>query len=159
MERHLLNTYPSEEMMVRRVYGKDNEYVIKTTSKAQSEAFMKIKRMMGQQIEVQKHSELNSIWGSILINDLEDNDEEIYLDILKHRCRRFRVEEVKLVKVKRAEQDLTILKMKFQGDKLPEKIFIEGRVKEVRPFIPKPAQCYSCLKYGRYSDKCRSEIS
>ena len=159
LEQKLLNIYPSEEMMVRRCYGKDNQYIVKTTSKSQSETYLKIKKLNGQNVEVAKHSELNSIWGSILIMEQGDNDEEVYLDIIKHRCSNFKVEEVKLVTIKRNEKDLTILKIKFNGEKLPTTINIEGRVKEVRPFIPKPAQCYACLKYGHYSDKCRSNIT
>ena len=160
MERSLLNTYASEEMMVRRGYKKECEYIVKTTCRAQSEAYLRIKRLNGQNVEVTKHSELNSIWGSIIIYDLEDNDEETYLDILRSRCRGYTVEEVKLINLKRREkQELNILKIKFKGDKLPEKIYLEGRVKEVRPFIPKPAQCYACLLYGHYKDKCDNNIN
>ena len=159
MERSLLNISASEEMMVRRCYGKENEFIIKTTSKVQSEAFLKVKNIRGIKVEVSKHSELNSVWGSILILDLEDNDEETYLDILRHRCRNHTVEEVKLIKLKRNGKDLNILKIKFKGEELPGKIYIEGRVKEVRPFIPRPAQCHNCLVYGHYQDKCRSTTS
>ena len=157
MEKHLLNVHPSEEMMVRRTYGKEDHYTIKTTCRAQSEAYLKIKRMNGQKVEITKHSELNSVWGSILIFHLEDNDEETYLDVLRKRCKNYYVEEVKLVTLKRNEKDLNILKIKFRGDKLPNTINLEGLVKEVRPYIPKPAQCYKCLKYGHYKDRCNSE--
>ena len=158
MERHLLNISPSEEMMVRRCYGKENEFIIKTTSRVQSEAFLKIRNIKGMKAEVTKHSELNSVWGSILILDLEDNDEETYLDILKNRCRSHTVEEVKLITLKREKRDLNILKIKFKGEEMPEKIYIEGRVKEVRPFIPRPVQCHGCLIYGHFKDRCRSGI-
>ena len=39
-----------------------------------------------------------------------------------------------------------MLKIKFRGEALPEKILLEGKVKEVKSYIPKPNQCYSCLK-------------
>ena len=42
IERSLLRKHPSEEMMVRKMANKENQYLIKTTSKTQSETFISL---------------------------------------------------------------------------------------------------------------------
>ena len=156
IERSLLKIHPSEQMMVKRIYNQENKYLITTTSKEQSRTYLSITTFNGQNVTIEKHGEMNSVWGSVLIWDLEDNDETTYYEILKYRYKN--VEEVKLTEIQRKNRKkLNILKIKFAGEKLPNKIYLEGTVKEVRPHVPRPNQCYKCLKYGHVSRFCKSE--
>ena len=172
IERSLLRIHRSAEMMVRKTNNRENQYLIKTTSKMQSDAYIKINQINGQKVTITPHSDMNSVWGSVLIWELGENDESTYLEILQNRYQN--VEEVKLVQItrkrKEGEQENTtnqgqrekqtnILKIKFKGETLPNKVVFEGTNKEVRPYVPRPNQCYTCLKYGHWSGHCRSNVA
>ena len=158
IERSLLRICPSEEMTVKKIRNEENKYLIKTTTEQQSRTYMTITELNNRKVTVEKHGEMNSVWGSILLTDLENNDESTYMDILNSRYKN--VEEVKLIKVQRTNRkNLDILRIKFKGERLPAKVVLEGTNKEVRPFLPRPTQCYKCLKFGHVSKYCHSSIS
>ena len=52
LERNLLRIASSEDMMVRKIFNKENHYLIKTTSKKQSDAYLKIKTLNGQNVQI-----------------------------------------------------------------------------------------------------------
>ena len=152
VEDKLLATFPSEGMSFRKTKGKHNEFVIQTTSKAQSEAYLNIKDINGTPVTVIAHQDMNSICGTVILFPEEDADEEMLLRILKNRNKR--AQETKIIELpgKRAK----ILKIKFAGDDLPLKINLGGRRRDVRPYLPKPAQCHKCSKYGHYQKFCQT---
>ena len=158
LERRLLEIHPSEEMSVKKLRNEENKFLIETTSKEQSRTYLSLTNLKGLKVTVEKHGELNSVWGSVLIWDLDDNDEETYEDILRYRYKN--VEEVQLTKVLRKnKKNLDILRIKFSGDRLPEKIYLEGTIKEVRPHLPRPTQCYKCLEFGHVSRYCENDTA
>ena len=158
LERRLLEIHPSEEMSVRKIRNEENKFLIETTSKEQSRTYLSLTNIKGLKVTVEKHGELNSVWGSVIIWDLDDNDEETYKDILRYRYKN--VEEVQLTKILRKnKKNLDILRIKFSGDRLPDKIYLEGTVKEVRPHLPRPTQCYKCLEFGHVSRYCENDTA
>lgn len=47
--------------------------------------------------------------------------------------------------------------LKFDGQKLPNHIFLYGIRCEVSPYIPPVIQCFNCLRYGHMSKSCKSK--
>lgn len=50
------------------------------------------------------------------------------------------------------------LKLEFEGDSLPSHVKV-GHVRHpVRPYVPKPLQCYKCCKMGHVKGVCRNNL-
>ena len=153
LDDYLLSVHATEEMSFKNKYNDKNTWIIRTTSREQSEKFLMIKEINGITVSVKPHAEMNSVWGTILLFKDDEADEERCKRILKHR--HGNVEEVKFITLKRT--NTKIAKIKFKGKDLPEKIFMGGRRRDMKPYIPKPAQCHNCSKYGHFKEFCRSK--
>ena len=99
------------------------------------------------------HSEMNSTWGTMMMFKEDGEDEDRCLRILEKRHKN--VEEVRFINLPRT--NAKIAKIKFKGKNLPEKIYMGGRRRDLKPFIPKPSQCHKCSKFGHYSKYCNNE--
>lgn len=47
--------------------------------------------------------------------------------------------------------------LKFEGQNLPQYVYIFGTRCEVNPYVPPVVQCYNCLRYGHMSRQCKSD--
>ena len=139
---------------------KPNEWLIETTTKDQSEIFQSLNEMEGIEVSMKKHDTLNSIQGTVVLPTFDDENQlpskYLLLDSLQKRYDN--VEDIEVYKIqnrKYPNRSLQLAKIKFIGQSLPQRIKIQGQNREVRPFVPKPLQCKSCLKFGHSESKCR----
>ena len=61
------------------------------------------------------------------------------------------VEVRRLGKDERATESVVIM---FEGEDLPDKVFLGYRAFNVKVFIPKPTRCYKCQRFGHIASKC-----
>ena len=153
LDDFLLSIHASEEMTFKSKLNDRTEWIIRTTSEEQSKKYLQIKEIKGNKVTVTTHSEMNSIWGTMLMFNDDEEDEDRCLRILEKRHRL--IQEVKFIKLSRA--NIKIAKIKFKGKNLPEKIFLGGRRRDVKAYIPKPSQCHNCSKYGHYRNFCHNQ--
>ena len=139
-----------------------NKWLIETTTQSQSEAFLSLNEVEGIEISVKRHDTLNSIQGTVVLPDVDDDDDDevpsklILMDSLNKRYNNVQAIEIyNIPNRKNPDNPLRIAKIKFEGQTLPQKIKILGQSREVRPFVPKPLQRKSCSKYGHSESKCR----
>ena len=87
LENILLTHCSTKEMSFRPV--KSNEWLIQTTTKAQSDIYQSLSDIEGIEVSVKKHDTLNSIQGTVILPDIEDEDDlpnkALLLDSLKKR--------------------------------------------------------------------------
>ena len=160
LENILLHECPSQEMAFRQINA--NEWLIETTTKAQSEIYQVLTNIDGFEIKIERHNDLNSIFGTVIIPDDANAEnssglpnKSILLDSLKLRYNN--VEDVEvyfLPNKKKPGFPFKIAKVKFSGQTLPRKIKILGQNKEMHPFVPKPMQCNQCSRFGHIVKRC-----
>ena len=159
LENILLSVCPTREMSFRLI--RPNEWLVEATTKNQSEMFQSLSNMEDIEVTVKKHDTLNSIQGTVILPDIEDEhkppEKYMLLDSLKKRYDN--VEDVEIYEIpnkKSPGRTLHLARIKFEGQSLPQKIKIQGQNREVRPYVPKPLQCKTCSKFGHSTNKCRS---
>ena len=153
LDDYLLSIYASEELSFKNKYNDQNTWIITTTCKEQADKYMQIKEINGSQVTIQPHSEMNSVWGTMVLLREDKDDEDRCRRILEKRHKN--VQEVKIIILPR--NNTKIAKIKFKGKTLPEKIYMGGRRRDIKPYIPKPSQCHNCSRYGHYKEVCRSQ--
>ena len=157
LENILLTKCPSRDMSLRKIDSLN--WLIETTNKNQSDIYLNLKMLDNVQVQVKRHDRLNSIFGTVILPDHEDDiDPSMILDSLKKRYQN--VEGLEMYEIPRRNQEnppLKIAKIKFGGQSLPTDIRIMGQKRELRPHIPKPLQCKKCSKFGHSTQKCRNE--
>ncbi|XP_066971949.1 uncharacterized protein [Macrobrachium rosenbergii] len=158
LENYLLNRHPTTDMSFRQI--KEKTWLIEATTKSQSEDYLSLKNIDSINIKVKNHNTMNSIQGTIVLN--ENNNEPVnkkmLLDSLKKRYPNVQDCEVYALSSKNNNrQTLKIAKITFEGEDLPQKIKILGQNRELRPYVPKPLQCQNCSKYGHTHTNCRNE--
>lgn len=98
--------------------------------------------------------------GIVKYVDTEITDEEFVSEVVSNikviSCRRL----TRRIKV---DDNFTNVKsqtcaIKFEGQKLPEYIYLYGTRCEVTPYIPSVIQCFNCLRYGHMKNSCKSSI-
>ena len=159
LENRLLRECPTKELGFR-LKG-PNEWLIEATSRNQSETIINIKEITGVQVKVSRHDTLNFIQGTVVLPHIQDEvipEKKILLESLQLRYNNVHdIEVYKIKSRKNTETELNIMKIKFTGQSIPQKIKILGQNREVRPYIPKPLQCNLCCKYGHSHKKCTSK--
>ena len=159
LENKLLNECPTQELGFR-LKG-SNEWLVETTTKKQSEAILKIKEVGGVKVEIIRHDTLNYIQGTVVLPHIQDEEipeKKILLESLKLRYNNIHDLEVFQIKSRKNPQiGLNIMKIKFIGQTVPQKIKILGQNREVRPYVPKPLQCNKCCRYGHTHKKCTNK--
>ena len=153
LDDHLLSIHASEELSFKNKQKDNHTWIITTTSKEQSEKYLKIKEINGTKVTVTAHAEMNSVWGTMLLFRDDGDDEARCIRIIERRQKN--VEEVRFITLPR--NNTKIAKIKFKGSTLPDKIYMGGRKRDVKPYIPKPSQCHKCSKYGHYKEYCNNE--
>ena len=160
LENILLSTYATRDMTFRSI--NETEWLIETTTQNQSEAYLQIDNIEGVDTLVTKHSQLNSIEGTVILPQSLDEDGLPRTDILLEslQLRYPNVQDVEVYKIpnrRNPNRSLRLAKIKFEGQSLPLDIKIEGQNRELRPHIPKPLQCKKCSKYGHSQNKCTNK--
>ena len=157
LENYLLTRCPTKEMSFRQI--KENQWLVETTTKKQSESYLSITNINSANVKVTKHDTMNSIFGTVIIPFVEEEiDKTTVLDSLQKRYDNIQNCEIyDIPSKKNKEVSLKIAKIKFEGQTLPLKIKILGQNREVRPHVPKPLQCKNCSRYGHTTKKCNSD--
>ena len=153
LDDHLLTVHATEEMSFKNKLNNKNVWIIKTTCREQAESYLQIREVNGSKVTVTPHSEMNSIWGTMIIFKEDEDDEDRCLRVLEKRHKN--VEEVKFITLPRS--NTKIAKIKFKGKDLPQGIYMGGRKRDLKPYIPKPSQCHKCSRFGHYAKYCNDE--
>ena len=158
LENELLHACPSAELGFRLL--RPNEWLVEATTKLQSESIMSIKTVAGVDVHISRHDTLNYIQGTVVLPHIQDEalpSKAVLLDSLQIRYNN--VHDIELFEIpsrKNKNVKLSILKLKFTGHSIPQKIKVLGVNREVRPYVPKPLQCNSCCRFGHSSKRCTS---
>ena len=157
LEHHLLKRCPTKEISFRSI--KENEWLVETTTRQQSESLLSMTNIDGVGVEVTKHVNLNSIKGTVILPKYDEDEEEIDKKMLFEslQMRYSNVEDLELYNIpnkKYPDSPLKVAKIKFQGQNLPSKIIVFGQNREIRPYVPSPLQCKNCSKFGHTTKKC-----
>ena len=71
--------------------------------------------------------------------------------------------DVEIIKIERMKKkpetvwiDSPTLKITFQGNELPDHIYIGASYYKVRPYVNMPTQCYKCQRMGHTSHSCKA---
>ena len=160
LEYHLLKRCPTKEISFRST--KENEWLVETTTRQQSESLLSLTSIDGVQVVVTKHDNLNSIRGTVVLPTYDNEEEEIDKKMLLEslQMRYSNVEDLELYNIPNKKYPgsyLKIAKIKFQGQNLPSKIIVFGQNRELRPFVPSPLQCKNCSRYGHTAKKCLNQ--
>ena len=67
LDDHLLQVHATEELTFKSKHNDDYNWIIKTTSKEQSAKYLAIQEINGVNTSVKAHSEMNSIWGTMML--------------------------------------------------------------------------------------------
>ena len=159
LENKLLTECPSKDMTFRPI--NDKEWLIETTTKEQSETYLSMDKIGNTEIQITKHDKLNSIVGTVILSNEENNEDitnHILLDSLQMRYGN--VQDVEIYEIPSRKDNVTkvkIAKIKFEGRDLPSNIKLQGTIKEVREYIPKPLQCTVCSRFGHSEKKCKND--
>ena len=156
LENYLLTKCPTKEMSFRQI--KENQWLVETTTKRQSESYLSITNIDCANVKVSKHDTMNSIFGTVILPPVEEEvDKNTILDSLQKRYDDIQNCEIYTMPSKKNKEiSLKVVKIKFAGQALPLKIKILGQNREVRPHVPKPLQCKNCSRYGHTTKKCNS---
>ena len=167
IENALLTQCRSQDLSLRKL--DKNKWMVEATTEIQSETFLKMENIGNVKITVKRHTELNSIHGTAIMPNHEDNDEfddnvdddyykSVILDSLKLRYDN--IEDIDIYEIpsrKTPHKKFKIIKIKFEGFTVPNKIKILGESRELREHVPKPLQCQKCSMFGHSASKCRNE--
>ena len=152
LDDYLLNIYATEELSFKNKVNDKSVWIVRTTCREQSKAFLNIKEINGSRVSVTPHADMNSVWGTMILFRDDEEDEERCLRIIGKRHKN--VQEVKILKLR---TNTKIAKIKFMGKNLPDRIYMGGRRRDLKAYIPKPAQCHKCSKYGHYKNFCNAQ--
>ena len=156
LENILLTKCPSKDMTLRRI--DEHDWLIEATTKNQSEIYQTLTNIDNNNVEIKRHNELNSIYGTVVLPDnVIETDIKLLLDSLQKRYQNIENLEVYEIAQRNQKPPLKIAKIKFVGQNLPLDIKIMGQKREIRPHLPKPLQCKQCSRYGHSTKKCRND--
>ncbi|KAH8284469.1 hypothetical protein KR054_011791, partial [Drosophila jambulina] len=129
--------------------------LIKTRNSIQAQKLLKLKTFHDFPVNVEEHKTLNTSKGVIYSNDLRNIDEKEIVEELKPQNV---IEVRKILKKNNNETTETgLIILTFSSIDLPEKLWIDYEVVQVRPYIPPPMRCYNCLRFGHPTVFCKSE--
>ena len=147
----------SKEMRFKR--RSPLEWTITTTTKQQSEDYLKIKKMNNINVQITRNEILNCTYGTISVppdNKLKSEDREDLLATWKRKDRN--VEDIEMYEIKNRRTPGTtiqIIKLKYRGEYLPVRIPICGEMRQVPEHTPRPMQCEQCNKFGHTKKRCK----
>ena len=160
LDFELTKTYATREMRFQNITP--CEWTIRTTTREQSEANLKINKINNINVTVTKNEILNYTYGTVAIPSahelIDDTEEQELLETWKRRDRNVvDMETYKINNRKKPGKTIQIVKIKYAGEYLPERIPLFGEMQQVREHTPKAMQCAQCHKYGHTKKKCRGD--
>ena len=83
-------------------YVRENEWLIETTTKAQSEKYQNLNTISGIEVSVTKHDMLNSIQGTVVLPQFIDGDEvpDKYLLLESLKKRYNNIQDIEIFQIK-----------------------------------------------------------
>lgn len=136
---------------------KDNTFLIKTANLSQAKNLITLTQLdNGINVTISEHAKLNYSKGVVRAPELIPCCDEEILENLQDQ----NVVEIYRLKKKISgkEVDTGTYFFTFSTVKLPEKISIGFEIKQVRPYIPNPLRCYSCLAFNHTANNCQKGI-
>ena len=124
-----------------------SSFLVHACTDVQDAMIFNLKRTTDNKIrEVKPHFDFSYAKGVIFHRDLHDFSEEEILDMCPSYI-------WKVFKVPRS----SMIVLTFTTDNLRTQIDIEKEIIYVKPYRPKPLQCFSCYGYGHSSKRCTRE--
>ena len=127
--------------------------IVRTQSRAQTKALLKIDSFCEKPVTVALHSSRNTTKGTIFAPEMRFMTEDEILDGLRYEG----VSHVRrLTSFKDGQRrDTSLLVITFDTNILP-KTLLAGHIRyEVRVFVPNPLRCFSCQRFGHSSKFCK----
>ncbi|XP_055691251.1 uncharacterized protein LOC129794523 [Lutzomyia longipalpis] len=128
--------------------------LIEISSDDQAKKLLEMKILAGKSVKVSWHHTMNKSKGIIACFDWT----YIPLDELKEELKAFNISDVTAIK-RKAEAgqmiDTGTFIVTFDSPNLPDSIDAFYYPLKVKIFVPNPARCFKCQKYGHFVDKCR----
>lgn len=87
-------------------------------------------------------------------------DEDYLLNNIESNCKILSVERFKRkveIENKISYVPRQIVALTFEGNKLPNEVYINRVVCPVEPYVQRVIQCFKCLRFGHVSNQCRSD--
>ena len=126
-------------------FGK-NKVLIQAKSKTQSYMLALMNGREDEMVqEIKPHLNFSYGRGVIFDRDLYDLDEHEILEMSPPSV-------WKVKKIPRANMII----LTFEDSSVPDHVYYENERVKVKPFLPKPLQCYNCYKFGHPSSVCRN---
>lgn len=156
IQKCLRNVLGEKEKLEKADLLRDGSLLVKTKSKTQTEKLMKLKRLQGEEWEIQRNEKLNTSKGTIFAPDLIELEEGEILEWMAE----YGVKEVRRFTKKTREgktENTPILLLTFDSSSCPEKIKLDYISYTVRKHIPNPIMCFKCGKLGHIKENCKNE--
>lgn len=130
---------------------RNNTYLIECTKDAQATKLLNLTQLLdGTKVQVEAHGKLNQSKGVVSAPDLMTCSEELILEELKTQ----NVTEVKQIINKRENRPTPLFVLTFSTPFLPSSIKAGYLHLEVRPYVPAPLRCFTCLRFGHLTESC-----
>ena len=128
--------------------------LVEVDKRHQAIALLKTKLLHDIQVEITPHRTLNSVKGVIFCDYLEGMSNEEILKNLKETNQRVK-EVYRITSMKSGvKTDTNMFILTFNGDVLPEKMYVGPIRVNVRQYIPNPRRCFQCQKLGHTKGFC-----
>ena len=113
---------------------------------------MKLSTINGVQVKCSKANDKKLCRG--VITGIPVN---VHTDAIKENIKHVKVCEAKRLKTKRFGDicDSLSVMLTFEGEKLPDKVFVGFMSYAVKVYIPPPLRCYKCQHYGHIAAVCK----
>lgn len=128
--------------------GKAQVILVKGASDAKKMLAMK-NLIDGTEIKVSIHPTANKIRGVIHSFDVIDDSESELKSAMETQG------VIDVYRLRKNGTNTPICILTFSGTQLPENIKVEHTRIKVRPYYPKPLQCFKCWKFGHTGKQCK----
>ena len=134
---------------------KNQNLLVETTRKAQTENLKKLTSFFGVPVEVTEHTTLNSSKGIIRNPILKNETEDNIIDYLRPQG----VTHVKRFKIKKNQEyvNTNTLLLTFNSVETPKTLKIFYQIIPVELYVPNPLRCFNCQKFGHHENNCPAD--
>ncbi|XP_013885915.1 uncharacterized protein LOC106533973 [Austrofundulus limnaeus] len=133
---------------------RDGSLLIICNDVRQNERALNVKRVLGENVRGRILDDKKYVRGVISGIPPDVPADEIKSNISGGKV----VEAKRLKRNKNGERsDSFSIMLKFEEERLPDKVFVGYMSYDVRPFIPPPLRCFKCQKFGHVAAVCKGK--
>ena len=129
--------------------------LVQVTTKAKSDALLKMTLFDKTKIKSYPHQTLNSSKGVVRCRQLS----LCTLDEIKSNLKQQGVSDVRRISIKRNDQIINTNTYIFTFDTptIPTELKIGYNIAKVEVYVPNPLRCFGCQRFGHHEDKCNNK--